>query len=204
MIAITLFGAITASFLLATTRSRELTDSQAVRLDLEAEVLDVIRTLRRELSRSGYASVDGNDWPVTFPAGASPLPEVVAPEPVPFDGVASTCMTFLQAQDADGDEWPDLDADHSVLWTDERQSLLLVPNAEGANDLVLRSTDGDERLLSRRASFLVCETTGDTQFQIPLRAVRIRFGLQRVEPGGRIISRAATEVVVLANGGMGL
>ncbi|QDU69990.1 PulJ/GspJ family protein [Engelhardtia mirabilis] len=203
-ITLTLFGSIVGAFLLATTRSRSLTDTQSIRLDLEAEVLDVVRNLRRELGRSGYATVDGQDFPLIFDPGQSVLVDFQHDDPQALSEVDPTELAYLVASDADGDDWPDLDADNAVQWSDERRALLLVPNAQGFNDLVLRSTEAADRILSRRALYLRCETTSDTGFEIPLRGVRVQFVLGRQEPNGRELTRTSTEVFVLANGGLGV
>lgn len=203
LLAATLFGTIVGAFLTATSRSQALSDGQAVRLALESELIEVVGTLRRELERSGYAVDDvGNNFPLVFDAGACALPAFQHGGPGGDDAADSTELAFLVASDADGDDWPDLDPNNRVDWDAERRALLLVPNVNGLNDLVIRSTTAADRRLSSRVTRLTCERSATTGFAIPLRAVRISFTLSARDPDGRSIERTATEVFVLKNGGM--
>ena len=202
LLAATLFGSIVGAFLMATARSQSLSDGQMARLRLESELIDVIRTVRQELERSGYAIDDGDDFPLVFEAGASPIADFAHDPPVGADADDSTELAFVVAADADDNDWPDLGAENLVNWSAERRALLLVPNANGLNDLVLRSTTTGDRRLSTMATRLTCERSSTTGFAIPLRAVRISFTLRTEDSDGRAIERSTTEVFVLKNGGM--
>lgn len=194
LMSVSLFSLIASAFVVATQRTADVSNTQAAVFDIESELFDVQEALRRELRRSGYAALDGVDYPGVFAAGE--LPDH-AHTPV----AGSRELLYLTPRDDDENDWPDLDGTNQVVWEDDPRAVLIRPLEAPFHELSLVQGDGTTRVLSRRLLAIDFQTAAETGFEIPLRALRYELRLGRLDRERRLIERRADGVILLENGG---
>ena len=220
MIAITFLGALMVGFLQAFSGFQALEQRSEAAYNAAVEANDAMKTLRHDLTRSGFVLVNGMDFPATYPAGEPPigLESFGHPEPNPMlaaDGEEAELEDGANAEiqqevavvlplDADGDNWPDLDAAGLPIWDPDVIGYQLVPLPDGTNDLVRVRESGSIVTLAHRVSTFLVESPADTGFAIPLDCLRIRLAVQRLAENGDVHVHEVQELVRLPNGGLGV
>lgn len=194
LMSVSLFSLIASAFVVATQRTSDVSNTQSAVFDIESELFDVQEALRRELRRSGYAALDGVDYPGVFAAGELPdhAHTLVA---------GSRELLYVTPRDDDQNDWPDLDGTNQVVWEAAPRAVLIRPLEPPFHELSLVQGDGTTRVLSRRLLSIDFQTAAETGFEIPLRAMRYELRLGRLDRERRLIERRADGVIVLENGG---
>lgn len=172
--------------------------------ELAREGLRAVGQMRLDLQRSGWAEIDGLQWPFTEEAGIAldDWPALNHEVPHQHAGDPASRPIFLRLPaDANGDGWPDLSAAGGVSWSDEAVAWLIVPAEDGTNTLVRRSSSGAEGVFGSNVNWIVFETPSETGYQIPLNSIRVRLEFQEEGADGVPMTMELEEVVRLWNGG---
>lgn len=201
-ITFTMFAIVLGGFVTNLRQFTLATRTQEAEFELQTSTLGVLAEIRRDIERGGYVTLGGVEYPVLFPDGQCPLPAFVHAAPnvvVPGLGPSQEAV-FVRPMDADGDNWPEIDANFDIVWDPDQIGYLLIPNPNGKNDLVCRTSAGVTRTLSRDVVQIVFEDPAATGFEIPLDSIRVTLTLSRRTPDGRDITRTDQMVVALLNG----
>ena len=199
-----MFAAMMGGFVNSLGRFEQAQSNTGVRNDLVRARGRLVRQLRRDLSRAGYATDGGVAYPVVGPSGslAGAFPFTAHPAPLVVDGPSDELVLCLP-QDANDDGWPDY-AGTNPVWNPDRTAYYLTPDNNGgpANRLVRQEQNGRTSTVCHDVVSFTVETPADTGFAIPLDAIRIRVRLRDALPDGLPYQVEVEEVVRLRNGGL--
>lgn len=203
-VTVLLFTTLMSSFVISVNRLGQEHNSNTVEYELARDALEGMRTITTELSRAGFVSQGGVDYPAVirannytdFPTFAHAAPHLV------HGAQQSTQLVYVLPADADSDGWPELVTNSEPSWGATEFGYVLEPEADGTNTLRLRGSDGSNRVILRDVARVSFETPQDTGFAIPLNAVRVRLEFARTTPEGTVLRRQVEEVVRLRNGGL--
>ncbi len=204
VVTLALFSLILGGFVLSTDRIGALTKIGNIEQEVARDSMRLMTVISEDLSRSGFTSVGGVDYPVFFDNGVAgdDFPEFAHAPPHrddPAIGLSREIIFPLPA-DVNGDGWPDLSGEWAPVWQTPIFAYMLVPNADGTNNFVRQSSDGRVRVLSRDVIRVVFEDPAATGFTIPLDSIRVRVDLSREGSDGTRYSYSSEQVVSLTNG----
>ena len=203
-ISLSVFAVLMGGYMITMSRMSESTDASALEHELLVDCGRVMSAITSDLRRSGYENVDGIDMPVFFDAGDPPAAFAEFGHDVPHDPFGDGLtreIVFSLPEDADGDGWPDLEADRSgPVWSDDYVAYQLVPELDGTNSLRRLTSAGDATTLSRNVTQLIFESPADTGFLIPADTLRVTLVLRRAARNGAVRRIQIQEVVQLFNG----
>jgi hypothetical protein len=197
LISSTLFVVVMGGFVLsmvATQRARKTVEATGV---LNCEALEIVETVRGELSRSGYE----NGFPLTYDGNEIGKTYPLFEHDEPHGQAERSDVVYRLPADDDGDGWPDVEADGNVLWEDDPRAFALVPNERGTNDFVRLAADGRATTVARNVESVSYSDPSETQFAIPLDCARVDLVLSAAADGAPQRVRLSA-VVKLANGGL--
>ena len=171
----------------------------------EITFLNAVNDIRTELQRSGFVD-DGSDYPMVFPNNTVGNHDAAFAAAAPHaheDGnTTSQDIVFLVGQDADGDGWPEYDADGNMDWALEEAAFLLVPDATGGNTLQRRMSDGTSRDMLGGVTRAVFDDPDSAAFAIPLGCVRLELEMIAMRGGEERYRLSRIVTVRLRNGGL--
>ena len=200
LIAIVIFTTLLGGFLFSVNRMSSFSDATEIEYSLAASGLETVRLISEELGRAGYATVDGEEMPVFVENGeVQGTFEGFAHEPA-HSGEFSRDIIYALPLDADGDGWPDLDADGDPVWDPTTYAIQCAPLGDGSDAILQRSSDGDSTIYSLGAASIVFEDPAQAGFEIPLDSVRFTVTLRGTAPDGSEHEYQAQRVVHLTNG----
>lgn len=202
VLALTVFSALLGGFLLSVDRASKACDAAEMSHELALDAFDAVRSITRELSRTGYRELDGSPVPVLFEDGHPGADHPAFAHEPPGSGEEVREILYRLPLDSDGDGWPDVDANGEAVWDATWYGLLCLRLSDGTDALVRRADDGTTTVLARDVARLVFETPGETEFAIPPDALRFTLTLRRRGPDGREYEYETQRVVRLRNGGL--
>lgn len=178
-----LLGVFSASLDAPLEEEQELTDRTEARRRADRAVEELGRVLTRTLWEGGFPQVvDGADVAARYPDVVAALGKGFAP------AVDADVLLFLQPDDADGDGWPDLDADGAVVLRPEPAVLGLVPGGAGGYELVHVDADRNVRRPVGGLSGLRVVDSAASGFTQPLDALRATVTAPRARRGAADVS----------------
>ncbi len=197
LISSTLFVSIMGAFVLSLFAAERARDDAEVADQLNREALEVIETLRRDLSRSGYE----NGFPLSYDEDDIGQDYGTFVHAAPHGEQERCDVVYRLPADDDGDGWPDVDVDGDVTWEGDPRAFVLVPNQYGTNDFMRIAADGQSSTVARNVESLRYSSPAETAFAIPLDCMRVELGLRADSEG--IPQRVRMSAVIrLENGGL--
>jgi hypothetical protein len=169
-----------------------------------ARALDVVRF---DLTRSGFVTSNGRDYPYLFDDGAAAGDFAAhAHAPTPGAAVAGDPdfgpdreIVYVLPLDGDGDGEPDLDGGGRPIFDPDECSLVVSARADGRNVLERRGPGG-RRTLARDVERVVFDDAVSSGFTVPQNAIRVRIFLRAVDENGALQRHVAEATVRLRNG----
>jgi hypothetical protein len=176
--------------------------------ELQGQAEHALRSIIASLKPSGFATVGGNAFPYLFLDGnATGAYAASAHAPATHTAVRGEPdygpnreIVFVQPQDADGDNRPDLDAGGQMIWSASQYSYVVVTRADGANVLQRRIDGGSIREIAHHIERITFDDNTSSGFTVPLRAIRVRIWLRERDERGAIHRYYTEAVVKLRNG----
>jgi hypothetical protein len=173
--------------------------------DLARRADRALSTLTAELERSGFTTAGGVEFP--FFVDGDALEDAPAmhrhDEANVAEGAPVTAreIVFLLPQDANEDGWPDLTPSmQSVVWDATQVSYVLLPAANGSNELVRRENGANDRVLARGVRRFLVEDAESTGFEFPINVLRITLELEDDGRGDTRQRMTFTRHLTLPNG----
>jgi len=208
MLSLTIVAVMLAVLYLTFKDAHRISEGGETMADLQEEARRVMAFITDELQASGFATVDGKDYPHIFYDGNAmgdfavhyhePAQHRAQPGDVDF-GPTSEIVFRIAAQppDADGDNVPDAMLP-GPLWTTDEISYVLVTNQKGQNELRRQINGLPDRVLSRHVERITFDSR-DTDPAVGFNQVVVTIYLREVTGFGSELKVALTAVVNFRN-----
>ena len=208
LVSVSVLVILTGALVQAVGGLRRLTVGGTERALLQADGTKALTAILEDLRCSGFASVDGKDFPYLFDGGEpdddfddhAHAAAAENAEAGDDDFGPDREIVFVLPADDDEDGVPDVDADGELVWDDEEISYVLVTGADGTNRLERRVDGANGALVARNVERIVFDDAESSGFEVPLDAVRVRIFMRRVNALGDVERYTAEAVVGLCNG----
>ena len=190
MVTLGLFSGLLAVFSMALEDSAQTQGTAMREAERQDNALKAIEAIRGWLGQTQIA--DG--FPQVFDSNTVGLTHTHLGHPVAqaYPNIPQAReLAFLTPQDADGDEWPDLDASGNIIWDAAPSGLSVQPDQSGVNRLYVTDGTGNRRSLARNVASVVIDDSTSSGLTIPLNAIRVRVYMV---PGPDSQALAAPEV----------
>ena len=113
--------------------------------------------------------------------------------------VTSREIVFLQLADGDGDGRPDIDANGRAIWDSAEISYVLVPQANGSNNLERRIDGILDRVVLRNVDSVFFDDRSTSGFTVPFRSIRVTLSASRRDSDGRQFTETVIGSTLLRN-----
>jgi prepilin-type N-terminal cleavage/methylation domain-containing protein len=166
-----------------------------------------MRLIRKDLQRSGFTTTAAS-YPYLFLDGAANAPfagHAHAPpthhaKPGDPDYGPNREIVFLQPQDADQDDVPDIDANGELIWDATEFSYVLITGVDGVNYLQRRIDGVAPRTIASNVERVTFDDNTTSGFAVPLDAVRVRLYFRKRDSRGVLHRHLCEAIVKLRNG----
>jgi hypothetical protein len=200
VISTAIFVVLMGVFVRSLFSAQEAQDGAEATERLQRSSLDVVETVRQELSRSGFEG----GLPLLYDGDIGGDYDDYAHAPAHDRNGADVerCdIAYRLPADGDGDGWPDVDADGGVIWEADPRAFVLAPDGSGSNAFMHLLPDGRRSTIARNVERVTFSTPAQTNYAIPLDCMSVTVVL-REGRGGQARQEQLAFVVKLRNGGL--
>lgn len=198
---LTLISLVTLGFAELHAQGQRLVQITDDEYELATDLADALRTIEDDFTRSGFVEIGGEEFPQRRASGDDKTATMSAEWPARLSPDSTEFELVLPA-DANGDEWPDLDASRELVWDPTRITYTFADDGNGRATLVRRVAGGQTTNILSGAVRFVFEDPAATGWTIPMQHVRVSITAERVGARGFVSQRSATRVFRLPNGGL--
>ena len=198
---LTLISLVTLGFAELHAQGQRLVQITDDEYELATDLADALRTIEDDFTRSGFVEIAGEEFPQRRVGGDDKTATMSADWPARLSPESTEFELVLPA-DANGDEWPDLDASRELVWDPTRITYTFADDGNGRATLVRRVEGGQTTNILSGAVRFVFEDPAATGWTIPMQHVRVSITAERVGARGFVSQRAATRIFRLPNGGL--
>ena len=204
LILLLLIGGLTQSL-----RSLSQGSAQSdVDAELQTQAERALRAVIGSLKPSGVVTVGGNSFPYLFQDGnatgayaasahAAPVHSAHSGDP---DFGPNQEIVFVQPADVNADNRPDLDGSGQMVWSTDQYSYVVVARPDGTNVLQRRINGGSIRVIASHIERIAFDDNASSLYTVPLRAIRVRIWLRKLDDRGSLHRYFTEAVVKLRNG----
>jgi prepilin-type N-terminal cleavage/methylation domain-containing protein len=198
---LTLISLVTLGFAELHAQGQRLVQITDDEYELATDLADALRTIEDDFTRSGFVEAAGEEFPQRR-TGADAETATMNAEWPALLSAESTEFELVLPADANGDDWPDLDAQRELVWDATRITYSFEDGGDGRARIVRRVQGGQTTNILTGAVRFVFEDPSATGWTIPMQHVRVSITAERVGARGFVSQRTATRVFRLPNGGL--
>ncbi|HUR29334.1 MAG TPA: hypothetical protein VM509_14190 [Planctomycetota bacterium] len=213
MIAVGILSLLAGSLTIAVQRMRRMTTSSTARATLQDSAERALRSIARDLSRSGELVIGGVNYPYLFEDGdATGVFAVHAHAPATHHAVAGEPdfgvnreIVFALPQESDlpgsyGNDVPDIDASANMVWDPVVFSYVVVTGPDGVTALQRRSDGANPVTIATNVERVAFDDNLNSGFVLPVNSIRVRLFFRKLDAQGVLHRYGVEQIVKLRNG----